>query len=144
MTSLNEKNISAQSRLWKSAIQRPVNLLFYMGLLVIIVAVFIPLSNIFSVGDMVFGVILLGFAYWGQKHGQMTDGDDVTQASVYLWQIFIALLGLVSCLGIYITVAVVFEYDFHTILSYVLNHFALLVIAYMIGYYRSYSRHPAN
>lgn len=138
MTSLNQKNISAQLPVWKSVIQRPVNWLFYMGLLVIIMAVLIPIFQNISWANLIFGLFIVGFAYWGYQHGQV-DTDKPKQGAAQLWQVFIALLGLVTLFGIYLTLAMVFKYDFQTVFQYISSRFLLLVIAYTLGYYRSHT-----
>jgi hypothetical protein len=137
MTSLNKKNISTQLPVWKSVIQRPVSGLFYMGLLVIIMAALIPIFQNISWANLIFGLLMLGFAYWGYQHGQV-DTDKPTQGAAQLWQVFIALLGLITLFGIYLTLALVFKYDFQTVFEYILSRFLLLVIAYTLGYYRSH------
>ena len=134
MTSLNEKNLSAHTQLWKSIIQRPVNLLFYMGLLVIVMAALIPIFENIAWDNLVFILFFLGFSYWGYQHGQV-DTQTQPQSPSQGWKIAIALLGLITVFGIYLTLAMAFKYDFQIVFQYIISRFFLLVIAYTLGYY---------
>lgn len=137
MTSLNEKNLSASSYCWKNILQRPVNILFYVGVLVLIVAALIPIFENIAWGDLFFILFCLGFGYWGYQHGQV-DQQTPSEHSVHYWEIALALLGLITVFGIYLTLAMAFKYDFQTVFDYIVSRFILVVIVYALGYYSSH------
>jgi len=144
MTSLNEKNLSASPHILKNILHRPVNILFYMGLLVILVAALIPIFENIAGGNLVFILFFLGFGYWGYQHGHVDLAVDPSKQSPHNqsasphWKVLIALLGLITLFGIYLTLAMALKYDFQAVFQYIVIRFILLLVAYTLGYYGSY------
>lgn len=122
---------------WKRAIQRPLNLFFYVGIFVLIFSFFGAIFYYVHFGIITLFVLLLPFMYWGYIHGK-TDKEKQPNTSSNLLKISLALLGFVSIFGIYLLLALACNYEFWTAFIGGIIYFLLILISYVLGYYVGY------